>query len=754
MKDDASRILAACNVVFDQPPRAVPNWHSADGPLMGNGDLGVVMGMGPVPGMHQFWLSKNDFWRLSGKFIRGEERCSPKTFGTLNVTVPGLAESPYRVVQKLVDAQTVATLAGGGSTLTMRSWVAATRNLLVIEFTASGKPVDVKTGLWVKPERSTTATGCEGGVHWATRKFEEEDVVLPVGAAAAVRRLDSGDLDFTVSAERPVTLVLAMQSSFKCEAYRDESIALAGRMNTVELEVIRAEHAAWWLDFWAQSLVEFDDPAIMHAYYLSQYVMGSASRDPEFPPPLFGVWATTDNRAWSGDYHLNYNHQAPFYALYKSNHIEQADPFHAPVLDYMEKGAMHARTLLGCRGLYYPVGIGPKGADTTGWMPEWEGTEGEYPHHRREYFENGREFYRQRSNAAYCVVNIAMRWYHTYDVSYAETLYPFVRGVAEFWEDYLKFEPFGGPAPRPAKPFDASRGETFHPPRVGEGRYVIYNDQIQETSSIEDFNPILSLGLVPMVCELALDMSEALDRDQDRRAKWRHIIRHMSTFCTQSIDGKTVFRYTERGEAWCPGNTLGIQHIYPSGAIGPDSSREWLAISRNTIEVMNRWQEGGGGTSLYPAAARVGYAPATILKKLGELIKTYHRTNGLPAALEDCGTVPNTINEMLCMSHRQVLRVFQSWPRDRDARFRGLRAEGAFLVSSALKGGEVQFVQVLSEQGRPCTLVNPWPGKAIDVYRDGRKVETLKGERVVVETDAGATVVFGPEGMGSPASAK
>ena len=33
-------------------------------------------------------------------------------------------------------------------------------------------------------------------------------------------------------------------------------------------------------------------------------------------------------------------------------------------------------------------------------------------------------------------------------------------------------------------------------------------------------------------------------------------------------------------------------------------------------------------------------------------------------------------------------------------------------------------------------------------YRDGKKVETLKGKRFVRKTEAGATVVPGPEGKG------
>jgi hypothetical protein len=105
---------------------------------------------------------------------------------------------------------------------------------------------------------------------------------------------------------------------------------------------------------------------------------------------------------------------------------------------------------------------------------------------------------------------------------------------------------------------------------------------------------------------------------------------------------------------------------------------------------------------------------------------------------------------MLCMSHRQVLRLFPVWPKRKDARFWNLRAEGAFLVSSALKGGVVRFVKIHSEKGRDCTIVNPWPGRAVVVYRDGRKIATLRGDRFVMKTRAGETVVLGPEGKGYP----
>ena len=91
-------------------------------------------------------------------------------------------------------------------------------------------------------------------------------------------------------------------------------------------------------------------------------------------------------------------------------------------------------------------------------------------------------FWGQKSNSAYAVVNMSMQFYHTWDEAYTRKVYPFVKGVATFWENYLT--------------------------REGD-RYVIYNDAIHE-GTVGTMNPILSLGLVRMVMQTVSDMSALL----------------------------------------------------------------------------------------------------------------------------------------------------------------------------------------------------------------------------------------------------
>ena len=124
--------------------------------------------------------------------------------------------------------------------------------------------------------------------------------------------------------------------------------------------------------------------------------------------------------------------------------------------------------------------------------------------------------------------------------------------------------------------------------------------------------------------------------------------------------------------------------------------------------------------------------------------------------------LPNTINEMLCMSHVPVgsahiqgakqpkklqrpeseIRMFPVWPKNKDARFENIRCWGAFLVSSELNQGKVQYVKIHSERGRDCKIINPWPGKNVKLCRNGHTEQNLNGDRFCFETEIDETIML------------
>ncbi len=671
-------------------PSHIPNNVSIDAPLMGNGDL--TMSVGIRENGLRFYLSKNDFWRLVSQ---GDGFSGPRSVGFVDVSIAGFNDATFSAEQLLQNGVTTSVLKKNNQKIEAKSWVSATDNLIFIELKAIDNAVNVAINLSA-PEnpQSKSGSGEKDGIFWLSRAFlDSVDIASEV--AVALKIINYSDRNLELKPGEKVVVALAIESKFKSNEPLEFVLNRISGINKKTLSTLMNEHNKWWENYWKKSSVSIDDTVLMKAYYQGLYTMGACSRDLKFPPGIFG-WTTTDAPAWNGDYHLNYNFQAPFYGLYSANRLEQGEPQDAPLIDFMQRGEWYAENVTNTRGILYPVGIGPLGIEVTRNFPRYEK-------------ESGGLFFGQRSNAAYGLINMAQNWRCTYDTAYGKKIYPYALAVINFWEDYLKYE---------------------------NGRYVVYDDAIHEGSG-KDKNPILSLGLIRNAFDLIIDLSSALKVDENRQEKWQDILDKISDFPVQIRDGRKVFRYSEEGVAWWNDNGLGIQHIYPANAITLDSDSELLEVARNTIDIMQRWQDNNTSSSFFVAAIRVGYDPSKILNELHKYaLHTY--PNGFqlnnPHGIENSCTVANALNEMLCMSVGNVIRLFPVFPKNQNASFKNIRNWGAFLVSAKLENGTISDVKILSEKGKTCTLVNPWPDKKVQLYRNGRKAEIIEGKRITFET--------------------
>ena len=398
----ALEIVAGQKGVFIQPPRIVPIRKAPDGPLLGNGDLGVtlggvterqvVYGLDPgedyylnyrrevdltrAPERHRFWISKNDFWKAKPIYPNGH----PAPIGGIDVCIPAALDGSYYAEQILETAEVIHTLKSkhlmddppprtrAGVTIHMRSWIPATENLLVIELSVEGQETDemrhpadvvgVDVTLWpMAGNESETASGNLLDGYWAVRRFksttnsmaiEHQPLAWSAEAAVAMRlfnhrkqelpwsRGDGWSSDrFMLSPGRPVTIVAAVVTNFESPSPLEEARKRVAAISLERVETLRGQHRQWWREFWSKSFVEIGDPLIEKYYYGSHYLMASCSRNRDFPPSLFGNWITTDSPSWQADYHLNYNHEAPWWGVFSSNQAELADPYDTPILDYM-----------------------------------------------------------------------------------------------------------------------------------------------------------------------------------------------------------------------------------------------------------------------------------------------------------------------------------------------------------------------------------------------------------------------------------
>jgi hypothetical protein len=542
-------------------------------------------------------------------------------------------------------------------------------------------PLDEQYG-WPNPLPPTRTPTTKGReVTVATRLLGEE-----------ARAVDDG-LEFNLRPGGKVWLVTAVLSDIDAPQHLESARSRVSTVTPAEIEKLNAAHREWWTRFWSESYVEIGDSLIEKFYYASHYLMASASRTGKVAPGLYTPWVTTDHAGWNGDYTLNYNFETPFLALYSSNHIATTDSYDAPVLDFIGRAKLYAGTMLNVRGVYYPAHIGP-----------W-GIERDTDHD---------PFMGQKSDAAFLAIPMLLRIYHTWDESYTRTVYPFLLEVATFWEDFLKYE---------------------------NGRYVIRGASENEVyTSLDNYvNSMRTLGFVRALFRGLVAVSAELGRDAERRVRWQHIVDRLSAFPTQERNGKTVFRCAESGESG-----MCYRHIWPAGQIGLSSDPKLLEVARNTVDAI--------GYSTHPLFApvlpRIGYDPSVILENLRQHCQDHGYPNGYifynGGGIETASTVPATINEMLLQSHEGVLRLFPVWPKDKDARFGNLRAYGAFLVSSEWSKGRVQALRIESEKGRACTLQNPWPGRGVVLYRNGRKGERLSGDTFTFKTIPGEQIEARP----------
>lgn len=721
----AETIISRHKIIFEKPPQKIPNNYSVDAPLLGNGFTGISISGNPE--CQVFYIARNDFWRLKSAL----DESYPTVLGKIELSIPEFEDASYHIEQNLWDAVTTACFTKDERQLYYKAYVSATDDILVVEVGMKGPgTIDGTAKLelpgekeiiekWPRERKFPDVRGThlqENGVSYIFRAFEDS-VDIKTKAAVALRVIDSHDGKFSIKEGKPAVFTCAFSSNFKSENCVEDVIKKVEKYTPDQLGKLEKAHKEWWENYWERSYVSIPDLVIEKQYYVSLYGMASCSRDLNFPPSIFGTWITRERPGWNGDYHLNYNHMAPYYALYSANRIEQANPYYMPLLAQIPRGQYYSEKVTGVKdGILLPVGAGPLGIETTRRTPFMD-----------KYFqqwitsgniEDEGMFWGQKSNSSYAVVNMAMQFYRTWDVEYTKKVYPFVKGVATFWDGYLKYE---------------------------DGRYVIYNDAIHE-GSIGTKNPILSLGLVKLVMQTVVDMSELLGVDIELRDSWLHIEKNISKYPLQEREGKVVFRYTEEGAPWWNGNTLGIQHIYPSGQIGLASDPELLQIARNTIDVMHRWKDYNGTNSFFPAAVRVGYNPDTILIKMHQYSEHIYPNGfqmGNPHGIENLSTVPNTINEMLCMGHQGIVRFFAVWPHDKDAMFRNIRVEGAFLASGEISNGVIRNISITSEKGKELCLENPWPGCKIQfTSKEFTKIE--EGDIVKFETTANGVYQITP----------
>lgn len=603
------------------------------------------------------------------------------------------------------------------------------------------------------------------------------------------------------AARGPATVLVASAASFDPDedvvATALRELAAAERKG---FDGLSRETAAWWQEFWARGGVqlhsadgEADYVAANYHYFL--YLMAATSRG-AFPPKFNGMlWNTAgDLRIW-GVQHWFANLSCYYEALPAANRLELMEPVYAMYGGMREACARAAREQWGSAGIFIPEttffdGLAPLPAAIAAEMRElyllrkpWEERSAafmefaatQHPHSSRwNWFgsgewRDGRWVPVERGSGPYGPVTHILGttakipylfWRHyeyTLDREFLRTrAYPMIRDAAEFYRNFPNLQ------------------------KGADGRYHLHHANSNESVwGARDTDEDLSA--MRGILSAALRSAEILDVDPDQRRAWREVLDHLAPLPV-SDDADALSAAEEAGpRTWVRGRRPAV--AARGARPDPNSLPQWFfdlcnleSTDAEAQAVANATFDGyfpgnitadtpvGVLSKLPMAAATLGRAEA-VRYLIPNQMRTLRREReaayggGRPLAnrlslreghealdAQRLGRAAEALHLALLQSNppepagEAVIRVFPAWPRDWEASYT-LRARGAFLVSSAWRAGEVDFVELQSEAGAPCRLRNPWGEARVRLTRDGRAAEELAGGLLAFSTRAGERIV-------------
>jgi hypothetical protein len=276
---------------------------------------------------------------------------------------------------------------------------------------------------------------------------------------------------------------------------------------------------------------------------------------------------------------------------------------------------------------------------------------------------------------------------------------------------------------------------------------------------------LADLTLTRFVFNAYLEACNVLDRQEAEKELIRQvttILGHFPALPTGTSSRGTVFLSVPGEDPEvvynCPAS---LMSVFPGEELGLHSPPDQYAIALNTYR--NQQNEGGNDlVFLNVQAARLGILDLDKFKRqieycllpdgtCSDMVLQIHGrySNNTPFDfMAPMGiwfenfSLPFVLNECLFQSYSGELRFFPNWPKEKNAEFKSLRAVGAFLVSARWNDGQVQWIEILSEAGKPLNILSPWKTGARCISSGGEKI--LSGERFILQTKPGERMQLMP----------
>ena len=519
-----------------------------------------------------------------------------------------------------------------------------------------------------------------------------DSVTLLIAAATSYRRFDDvgGDPSAAVAA------ALGRAAGKTVDALRAAHVSDYRRLfDRVTLDLGPTSRAALPVDQRVAAFAQGGDAALAALYFqYARYLLIASSRTGSQPANLQGIWNDSLAPPWGSKYTININTQMNYWPALSTNLEETMEPVTALVQDLAVTGARTAREMYGAGGwvAHHNTDLWRATAPIDG--PQW----GLWP-----------------TGGAWLSVALFERYEHNGDRAYLETIYPLLKGSAQFFLDTLVNDPSGkwlvtSPSLSPENPHPYGTSLAIGPTMDQQILRDLFACVTKAARAL-GVDPALQARwtatrarLAPMRVGAVSQLQEWLE-DWDMQApemQHRHVSHLYGLFPGHDID---VRRTPQLAAA-----------VKRSLEIRGDQATGWATAWR-----INLWARLGDGNHAYE-----------ILKFLLSPERTYPNLFDAHPPFQIDGNFGGAsgIAEMLVQCDEDEIRLLpalpSAWP---SGRVTGLRARGGFEIDLSWKDGALERVAVRSLRGGPLRL---------------RRSETL---RTVNSTVAGAVLSFSGEAL-------